>query len=61
MLHEDLIGVDVTHLSETPKSLTILGAHQSVDDLADVAGTIGYEILTQLGRRYARHYARGRE
>ncbi|MCI2398669.1 alanine racemase [Aliiroseovarius subalbicans] len=56
----DLIGVDVTHLGETPKALTILGPHQSVDDLAQVAGTIGYEILTQLGLRYTRHYARGR-
>ncbi|MHA6268061.1 alanine racemase [uncultured Aliiroseovarius sp.] len=56
----DLICVDVTHLSETPKALTILGDHQSVDDLADVAGTIGYEVLTQLGARYARYYARGR-
>lgn len=56
----DLIGVDITHLTETPKSLTILGPHQSVDDLAAVAGTIGYEILTQLGHRYDRHYARGR-
>ncbi len=56
----DLIGVDITHLTETPKSLDILGPHQSVDDLAHVAGTIGYEILTQLGARYARHYARGR-
>ncbi len=39
----------------------MLGPHQSVDDLADVAGTIGYEILTQLGARYARRYARGRQ
>ena len=27
--------------------------------LADLAGTIGYEILTSLGRRYARHYCGG--
>ena len=57
----DLIGVDVTHLREKPKSLSMLGNNQSVDDLADVAGTIGYEILTQLGARYARRYARGRQ
>lgn len=57
----DLIGVDVTHLRETPKALTMLGEHQSPDDLADVAGTIGYEILTQLGGRYMRRYARGRQ
>ncbi|KPN62007.1 alanine racemase [Aliiroseovarius crassostreae] len=57
----DMIGVDITHLDVLPKSLTLLGEHQSVDDLAAVAGTIGYEILTQLGARYSRRYARGRE
>ena len=30
--------------------------HQTVDDLAEAAGTIGYEILTSLGARYARRY-----
>ena len=29
---------------------------QSVDDLADIAGTIGYEILTGLGPRLTRRY-----
>ncbi|WP_212525231.1 alanine racemase [Actibacterium sp. MT2.3-13A] len=55
----DLITVDITHLSETPKALEILGQDQSVDDLADAAGTIGYEVLTSLGGRYARHYSGG--
>ena len=31
----------------------------SLDDLADVAGTIGYEILTSLGARYTRRYQEG--
>ena len=53
----DLITVDVTHLPEVPEALDILGPAQGVDDLAAVAGTIGYEILTALGRRYRRHYA----
>ena len=53
----DLLTVDVSHLSEIPESLDILGPHQSVDDLADAAGTIGYEILTSLGSRYRRHPA----
>ncbi len=57
----DLIGIDITHVRENPKSLTMLGPHQTVDDLAQVASTIGYEVLTQLGARYARYYARGRE
>jgi alanine racemase len=52
----DLITVDVTHLSENPRSLDLLCAHQSVDDLAQIGGTIGYEILTSLGRRYTRRY-----
>ncbi len=52
----DLLTVDVTDLSEVPDHLDILGPHQGVDDLATVAGTIGYEILTSLGRRYERRY-----
>ena len=56
----DLITVDVTHLKEVPKALDILGPHQTVDDIADVAGTIGYEILTSLGPRYTRRYTEAR-
>ncbi len=52
----DLLTVDVTDLTEVPDHLDILCAHQGVDDLAGVAGTIGYEILTSLGRRYGRRY-----
>ncbi len=52
----DLITVDVTHLDEVPGHLTMLGTQQTVDDVADAAGTIGYEILTSLGGRYARSY-----
>ena len=50
----DLLTADVTDLSEDPNALTILGAQQTVDQLARVAGTIGYEILTSLGNRYTR-------
>lgn len=52
----DLVTVDVTHLDADPESLEILGPHQGVDDLAEAAGTIGYEILTSLGHRYNRRY-----
>ncbi|MFZ5961565.1 alanine racemase [Thalassococcus sp. BH17M4-6] len=55
----DLIGVDVTHLDDQPETVSLLGHHQGVDDLADAAGTIGYEILTSLGARYARRYSGG--
>ncbi len=50
----DLIIVDVTDLAADPATLTLLGPHQGVDQLAEAAGTIGYEVLTSLGRRYAR-------
>lgn len=55
----DLITVDVSAVRGDPKSLTILGPDQSVDALADGAGTIGYEILTSLGARYDRRYSGG--
>lgn len=52
----DLITVDITHLAEVPRFLDILGPHQTVDALAEMGGTIGYEILTGLGPRYQRRY-----
>jgi len=36
----------------------LIGAHQSPHDIAQAAGTIAYEILTSLGRRYQRRYRR---
>jgi alanine racemase len=53
----DLLTVDVSALDEVPDHLDILGPHQTVDQLADEAATIGYEILTSLGPRYARRYS----
>jgi len=53
----DLITVDVTDLPDIPKKLAILNAEQGIDALADLSGTIGYEILTSLGQRYARTYS----
>lgn len=55
----DLITVDVSHLDDIPDALDVLGPHQTVDDTADAAGTIGYEILTSLGSRYRRTYEGG--
>ncbi|MEM9973777.1 MAG: alanine racemase [Pseudomonadota bacterium] len=52
----DLLTVDVTDLPAAPQMLDILGPDQTVDTLAEAAGTIGYEILTSLGARYARRY-----
>lgn len=52
----DLITVDIGHLPQVPRSLDILGPHQSVDQLASIGNTIGYEILTSLGNRYTRRF-----
>ena len=34
----------------------LLGPNRPVDAVAAEAGTIGYEVLTSLGRRFARMY-----
>lgn len=52
----DLITVDVTDLGHDVEYLDILCPEQGIEDLATAAGTIGYEILTSLGNRYARSY-----
>jgi len=52
----DAITVDITHLPEVPRTLDILGPFQGIDALAEVGGTIGYELLTALGPRYLRRY-----
>lgn len=52
----DLIGVDVSAVKAMPDAVELMGPHQSIDTLADAAGTIGYEVLTSLGSRYARSY-----
>lgn len=50
----DLITVDITGLNHDPDHLQLIGAHQSIDTIADMAGTIGHEVLTSLGARYRR-------
>jgi alanine racemase len=57
----DLITVDLTDCpsAKVGDTVEVLGPNQSVDDLAEAAGTIGYEILTSLGQRYARRYTGG--
>lgn len=55
----DSIVADVSALKALPVPgdwAEIIGEHQSVDDVAAQAGTIGYEILTSLGARLKRHY-----
>ena len=36
--------------------VTLIGGDLTIDEVGRRAGTIGYEILTNLGARYARHY-----
>ncbi|HET9645095.1 MAG TPA: alanine racemase [Burkholderiaceae bacterium] len=56
----DTITLDASVLPETalaPGSLVdLIGERDGVDSVAARAGTIGYEILTNLGGRYARRY-----
>ncbi len=57
----DLSTFDVTRVPREaahPGALIdLIGADLSIDDVADAAGTIGYEILTALGHRYHRVYS----
>jgi alanine racemase len=59
----DLITFDVSNvphdLASPGQWIELLGSQQTVDDMARDAGTIGYEILTSLGRRYHRVYKGG--
>ena len=56
----DLIALDVTDVPDTAvrrgSLVAFLDDTIGVDELAAHAGTIGYEVLTSLGRRYARIY-----
>lgn len=56
----DLVTIDVTDLAEAdcqPGTLVeVLGPNVSSDDLGERARTNAYEVMTALGRRYARVY-----
>jgi alanine racemase len=59
----DLIAIDITDLPPSAvrrgHMVTLLGEGITVDELAHHFGTIGYEVLTSLGHRYARVYKGG--
>lgn len=57
----DLSVLDVTDARGAERGgwVEILGEEIGVDELAERARTIGYEILTRLGQRYARAYVGG--
>jgi alanine racemase len=56
----DAVTIDLSQiegaLPTQGDQIEILGPNQSVDDIANAAGTIGYEVLTSLGARYRRLY-----
>jgi len=56
----DLLAIDITDLPDGAgrrgDMATLIGDEITIDDLANAAGTIGYEVLTGLGRRYHRAY-----
>lgn len=56
----DSLGLDVSALPEGAlrpgATVDLIGPNRSVDAVAADAGTIGYEILTRLGRRFRRDY-----
>jgi len=56
----DLLAIDITELPDNAARrgdlVTLIGDEISVDDVANVCGTIGYEVLTSLSHRYHRIY-----
>jgi alanine racemase len=56
----DLMAFDVTGVPEElvrrGNDVTLIGDGVTVDDVAAWSGTIGYEVLTGLGRRYRREW-----
>jgi len=56
----DLITIDVTDVPRNKvflgKEVEIIGNHCTIDRLANIIGTISYEMLTKLGSRYKRTY-----
>jgi alanine racemase len=56
----DLLAIDITDLPDSTarrgELATLIGDEITIDDVAKSADTIGYEVLTNLGRRYHRIY-----
>ncbi len=60
----DLVTLDVTEVPERDAhagaAVEFIGPNQTVDELAQAAGTLPYEIYTRLGDRITRHYTGAR-
>lgn len=56
----DMLCFDVSAVPqgalENANRITLINDIQTVDDIADMVGTIGYEVFCRLGRRIQRHY-----
>lgn len=56
----DLSTFDISavrrELSMPGSEIELIGPHLPIEQAAEIAGTINYEILTRLGRRFARTY-----
>ena len=56
----DMITLDVSHVPQqvldNTQYVELIGANIQVDELATMAGTIGYEIFTGIGARVKREY-----
>lgn len=56
----DLTAIDITDLPPNAAKrgdfVTLIGEGLELEEVAEQAGTIGYEVLTNLGHRYARIY-----
>ncbi|PCJ99442.1 MAG: alanine racemase [Zetaproteobacteria bacterium] len=52
----DLSAVPQDHYPVPGDMVEVIGGNQTIDDLAKDAGTVAYEIITSLGRRYRRSY-----
>jgi alanine racemase len=52
----DLTGVPEGLRPAEGQMVEVIGPHQHPEVVACAAGTIGYEILTSLGRRFRRQY-----
>jgi alanine racemase len=57
----DMMAIDVTgvplHLCARGMHAEIIGRNIAIDEAAEWAGTISYELLTRLGQRFTRLYA----
>jgi len=58
----DLVAIDVSQIAENELSAKstlnaeFINAAQTVDDIANAANTIGYEVFTRIGNRVKREY-----